>query len=68
MCIELMLNAANIAFLAFARWDLLIQGKIFVLFIVAIAAAETAIGLAIIILLYRNKKTVCVDEMNILRG
>lgn len=68
MSIELMLNAVNIAFLAFARWNLLIEGKMIVLFVLAVAAAEAAVGLAIVISIYRNRQTVYVDEMRLLKG
>lgn len=68
MSIELMLNAVNIAFLAFARWNLLIEGKMIVLFVLAVAAAEAAVGLGIIISIYRNRQTVYVDEMCLLKG
>jgi len=68
MSIELMLNAVNIAFLAFARWNLLMEGKMIVLFVLAVAAAEAAIGLGIIVAIFRNKQTVYVDEMRLLRG
>lgn len=68
MSIELMLNAANIAFLAFSRFSLLVEGKVIVLFVLAVAAAEAAIGLGIIVLIYRNKQTMYVDDMKLLRG
>jgi len=68
MSIELMLNAVNIVFLAFARWNLLIEGKVIVLFVLAVAAAEAAIGLGIIISIYRNKETVYVDNLRLLKG
>jgi len=68
MSIELMLNAVNIAFLAFARWNLLIEGKMIVLFVLAVAAAEAAVGLGIVISIYRNRQTVYVDEMRLLKG
>lgn len=68
MSIELMLNAVNIVFLAFARFNLLIEGKMIVLFVLAVAAAEAAVGLGIVISLYRNRQTLYVDEMTMLRG
>ena len=68
MSIELMLNAVNIAFLAFARWNLLIEGKMIVLFVLAVAAAEAAVGLGIVISIYRNRQTVYVDELCLLKG
>jgi NADH-quinone oxidoreductase subunit K len=68
MSIELMLNAVNLTFIAFARYLHSVEGQIFVFFVMAVAAAEVAVGLAIIIALYRNKGTVNVDEANTLRG
>jgi NADH-quinone oxidoreductase subunit K len=68
MSIELMLNAVNVAFLAFARFNLLIEGAMMVLFVLAAAAAEAAVGLGIVISIYRNKQTVYTDEMKLLRG
>lgn len=68
MCIELMLLAVNTNFITFAKYYHLISGQIFVLFILAVAAAEAAIGLAIFVLMYRNKNTVDVDNMALLRG
>lgn len=68
MCIELMLNAVNLTFIAFAqKWNA-IDGQIFVFFIMTVAAAEVAVGLAIIISIFRLRGTVHVDEINLLRG
>jgi NADH-quinone oxidoreductase subunit K len=67
MCIELMLNAANLAFIAFSRYLDSIDGQIFVFFVMAVAAAEAAVGLGIIIALYRNRETINVDEINIMK-
>ncbi len=68
MCIELMLNAVNLTFIAFAqKWDA-VDGQIFVFVIMTVAAAEVAIGLAIIISIFRLRSTVHVDEINLLRG
>ena len=67
MSIELILNAANINFVAFSRqWNNLV-GQIFGVFNIAIAAAEVAVGLAIVISLFRNRETVNVDEMNLMK-
>jgi len=70
MCIELMLNAANLSFLAASRMHTLahggqpdLQGPIFALFVIVIAAVEAAVGLALVIALYRNKQTVSLDEV-----
>jgi NADH-quinone oxidoreductase subunit K len=69
MSIELMLNAANLNFVAFSRLMHLpnLVGQTFATFIICVAAGEVAIGLAIVIALYRNKDTVLVDELNILK-
>lgn len=68
MAIELMLNAVNLTFVAFSRFLYSMDGQIIVLFVMAVAAAEVAVGLAIIIALYRNKESVNVDEINLLKG
>lgn len=67
MCIELMLNAVNISLVAFSAFLGDATGQIFVFFVMAVAAAEAAVGLAIVLALFRNKKTVYVDEINILK-
>ncbi len=67
MSIELMLNGANLAFVAFSRFLHSMDGQIFVFFIMAVAAAEAAIGLAIILAMYRTKETVNADEMNMMK-
>ncbi len=66
--IELMLNAVNISLVAFSHYLQSIKGQILVFFIIAVAAAEAAIGLAILIVFYRNKPTIKVDEINLLKG
>ena len=68
MSIELMLNAANLAFVAFARHLNSLDGQIFVFFVMTVAAAEVAVGLAIIVNVFRLKETVYVDEINLLKG
>lgn len=65
--IELMLNAANINLVAFSRFHQSVNGQIISLFIITIAAAEAAVGLAIIIVLFRKKATTNVDEINLLK-
>ena len=69
MSIELMLNAVSLNFIAFARYlpQTLLQGQVFAIFIITIAAAEAAVGLAIVLGLYRNFKTVNVDEINLMK-
>jgi NADH-quinone oxidoreductase subunit K len=68
MCIELMLNGVNLAFIAAGDMLNSIDGVIFVFFIMTVAAAEAAIGLAIFVLLFRLKGTINVDEINLLKG
>jgi NADH-quinone oxidoreductase subunit K len=68
MCIELMLLAINTNFIAFSHFSNDISGEIFVFFILAIAAAETAIGLAILILVFRRKHTLNLAQLNSLKG
>ena len=68
MSIELMLNAANLAFVAFARHQQSVDGQIFVFFVMTVAAAEVAVGLAIIVNLFRLRESVFVDEVNLLKG
>ena len=68
MSIELMLNASNLAFVAFARHLGSPDGQVFVFFVMTVAAAEVAVGLAIIVNLFRLRETVFVDEINLLKG
>ena len=67
MCIELMLNAVNISFIAFSRFLQSLDGVLFAFFVIAVAAAEAAVGLAIFVMIYRSKETINVDEINILK-
>jgi len=67
MSIELMLNAVNLTFIAFSRYLYSIDGQIFVIMVMAVAAAEVVVGLALIIAVFRIKGTVNVDEVNILK-
>src|SRR5687768_11408903 len=66
MSIELMVNAVNLTFIAYARQHGSLHGLIFVFFIMAIAAAEAAVGLAIFIALFRHRETIDVDEANLM--
>ncbi|MCC6349652.1 MAG: NADH-quinone oxidoreductase subunit NuoK [Candidatus Eisenbacteria bacterium] len=68
MSIELMLNAANLAFVALAAHLNSLDGQIFVFFVMTVAAAEVAVGLAIIVNVFRLRETVFVDEINLLKG
>jgi NADH-quinone oxidoreductase subunit K len=66
--IELMLNAANISLVAFSHYLQHIQGQIMVLFIIVVAAAEAAVGLGILIALFKNKETADINEVTLLKG
>ena len=68
MSIELMLNAVNLTFVAFANMWHQITGQIFVFFVMVVAAAEAAVGLAIIIAIYRTRQTLNVDQINLLKN
>ena len=68
MSVELMLNSANLAFVAFARSFDALTGQIFVFFVMTVAAAEVAVGLALIVIIFRNKHSIDVDLMNNLKG
>ena len=69
MSIELMLNAVNVNLVAFNAYlrDELVSGQVFALFVIAVAAAEVGIGLAIVLLIFRNRETVNIDEVDLLR-
>lgn len=67
MALEMNLNAANLALVAFSKFNKIVDGQVFVFFIIAIAAAEVAVGLAIIVALYRRKQTVSVDQLTRMR-
>lgn len=64
MCIELMLNAVNLAFIGFARSRANLSGQLFVFFVIVVAAAEAAVGLAIIVALYRDRRTLAIDHVD----
>jgi NADH-quinone oxidoreductase subunit K len=68
MSIELMLNSANLAFVAFARFHQAVSGQIFVFFVMTVAAAEVAVGLALIVTLFRTRHSVDVDDVTLLNG
>jgi len=68
MAVEVMLNAANLAFIAFARSANSLDGQIIVFFIITVAAAEAAVGLAIILLIFRQKKTVKSEDIKLMKG
>jgi NADH-quinone oxidoreductase subunit K len=68
MSIELMLNAANLAFVAFGSVLKSFSGQIFVFFVIAVAAAEVAVGLALIVEIFKSKRSIDVDQMSSLKG
>jgi NADH-quinone oxidoreductase subunit K len=68
MSVELMLNSANLAFVAFARYHQALNGQVFVFFVIAVAAAEVAVGLALIVAIFKSKHNIDIDQMNSLKG
>jgi NADH-quinone oxidoreductase subunit K len=67
MSIELMLNAVNLTFVTFSRFLQSMDGVLFAFFVIAVAAAEAAVGLAIFVMIYRSRETINVDEINLLK-
>jgi len=68
MSVEMMLNSANLAFVAFARYLGDLDGQVLVFFVITVAAAEVAVGLALIVAIFRTKKSINIDDMNLLKG
>jgi NADH-quinone oxidoreductase subunit K len=68
MCIELMLNAVNLSLIAFSRYLSDIGGQLMVLFVMAVAAAEVAVGLGIIVSIFRNRESINIDTMDVMHG
>jgi NADH-quinone oxidoreductase subunit K len=68
MSIELMLNSANLLFVAFARHLNDLDGQVFVFFVITVAAAEVAVGLALIVAIFRSKRSINIDELHMLKG
>ena len=68
MCIELMLNAVNINLVVFGVQHGVVSGQVFALFVIAVAAAEVGVGLAIVLLLYRNRTSIDVEDFDLMRG
>jgi NADH-quinone oxidoreductase subunit K len=68
MCIELMLNSVNLVLATFARLNQNLEGQLLVFFVIAVAAAEATIGLAIILLVFRNGKAIEIDQLTSMRG
>ena len=67
MCLELMLNSANLAFISFARYLDSMEGQVFVLFVMVVAAAEVAIGLAIAVAIFRQRGTININELSTMK-
>ena len=67
MCVELMLNAVNLSFVALSRLHG-VEGQVFVVFVMTVAAAEAAVGLAIVIAIFRHRQTVNLENINLLKG
>jgi len=67
MSVELMLNAANLAFVAFARINGILSGQVIAFFVMVVAAAEVVVGLAIIVQIFRTRRSVSIDEPNLLK-
>ncbi len=67
MCIELMLNSVNLTFIALSRHLNSLDGQIFVFFVMTVAAAEAAVGLALMIAFYRNRESIDIEQMNLLK-
>jgi NADH-quinone oxidoreductase subunit K len=68
MSVELMLNSANLLFVAFARYLGDINGQVLTFFVITVAAAEVAVGLALIVVIFRTKRSINIDEINLLKG
>jgi NADH:ubiquinone oxidoreductase subunit K len=68
MAVELILNAVNINFVAFGAFNHTVAGQVFALFVIAIAAAEVGVGLAIVLLIYRNRRSIDVTEIDLMKG
>ena len=67
MCVEMMLNAVNLTFVAFSRYLGNLDGQVFVFFVMTVAAAEAAVGLALMIAFYNNKESIDVDDINLMK-
>jgi len=68
MCVELMLNAVNLTFVAFSRYRNDLGGQMMVIFVMAVAAAEVAVGLGILVSIFRNRTSINVDEIDLMKG
>jgi len=67
MCVEMMLNAVNLTFIAFSKYLGNLDGQIFVFFVMTVAAAEAAVGLALMIAFFKNRESIDVEDMNLLK-
>ena len=67
MCLEMMLNAVNLSFVAFSRYLGGLEGQIFVLFVLVVAAAEVAVGLALVVAVFRRRGTINVNDINLMK-
>lgn len=67
MCVEMMLNAVNLTFIAFSKYLGNIDGQIFVFFVMTVAAAEAAVGLALMIAFYKNRESIDVEDVNVMK-
>ena len=68
MSVELILNSVNINLLAFGAFNNTVTGQVFALFVIAVAAAEVGVGLAIVLLIYRNRQSIDLDEVDLMKG
>jgi len=68
MSVEMMLNSANLLFVSFARYLGDLDGQVLVFFVITVAAAEVAVGLALIVAIFRTKKSISIDDLNLLKG
>jgi NADH-quinone oxidoreductase subunit K len=68
MAVEIMLNAANLAFLTFAKSTASLDGQVIVFFVITVAAAESAVGLAIILVVFKRKKSIQCDDLDVMKG
>ena len=68
MCVELMLNAANLAFIAFSRFHLNMDGQVFSLVVIAVAASEVVVGLALIVAIFKSGRPMDVDDLSSMKG
>ena len=68
MSIELILNAVNVNLIAFAMMNNSAEGHVFALYVIAVAAAEVGVGLAMVLMIYRNRRSIALDELSVMKG